>query len=324
MRSKGPGAGDQESRVKIRSQSSIEGQLLAWLLAPPPVSCDNRTWGDAMRRMLVPSVLLAWAISAPAAPLGLVRAIISDTDGGAPVPAEFTHVHGATLFFSCRVANYQKTSDEKIHFAYTVEAMDPKGVPVMEPFHQNIADEVTPQDKEWMPRIATEVMVPPLAPSGKYQIVIKVEDLIGKTNTQLSVPFVVRGRNVEPSDTLVVRNFQFYPSEDAARPLEKAAYSPGQSVWARFDITGFRYGPMNKIDVSYVFSVLTDAGKVLWTQPQPAVEQGESFYPKPYVPASVGINLQKNIRPGMYMITVQAKDAVGNQTYETQQPFQVE
>lgn len=277
-----------------------------------------------MRRMLVPSILLACAISAPAAPLGLVRAIISDSDGGAPLPADFAHIPGETLFFSCRVANYQKTSEEKIHYAYTVEATDPKGVPLMEPFHQDIADEVTPQDKEWMPRIATQVIVPPLAPSGKYQIVIKIEDLIGKSHAELSVPFIVRGRSVEPSGTLVVRNFHFYPSEDAPRPLEKAAYSPGQSVWARFDITGFRYGPMNKIDVSYVFSVVTDAGKVLWTQPQPAAEQSESFYPKPYVPASVGINLQKNIRPGTYTITVQAKDAVGNQTYETKEPFQVE
>lgn len=277
-----------------------------------------------MRRILVPSILLTCAISVPAAPLGLVRAILSDSDGGAALPADFTHIPGETIFFSCRVANYQKTSEEKIHFVYTVEAMDPKGVPVMEPFHQDIADEVTPQDKEWMPRIATEVMVPPLAPSGKYQIVIKVEDLVGKSNTQISVPFLVRGRKVEPSDTLVVRNFQFYPSEDAPRPLEKAAYSPGQSVWARFDITGFRYGPMNKIDVSYVFSVVTEVGKILWTQSEPAVDQGESFYPKPYVPATVGINLQKNIRPGMYLITVQAKDALGNQTYETKQPFQVE
>jgi hypothetical protein len=277
-----------------------------------------------MRRTLVPSVLLAWVISASAAPLGLVRAIISDSDGGAPLPTDFAHIPGETLFFSCRLANYQKTSEEKIHYAYTVEAVDPKGVPLMEPFHQDIADQVTPQDKEWMPRIATQVIVPPLAPSGNYHIVIKAEDLVGKSKTEMSVPFVVRGRNVEPSDTLVVRNFHFYPSEDAPHPLEKAAYSPGQSVWARFDIIGFRYGPMNKIDVSYVFSVVTDAGKVLWTQPQPEVDQGESFYPKHYVPATIGINLQKNIRPGTYLITVQAKDAVGNQIYETKEPFQVE
>jgi len=39
---------------------------------------------------------------------------------------------------------------------------------------------------------------------------------------------------------------------------------------------------------------------VLWTQPEPAVEQSESFYPKRYVAASFGITLQGNIRPGDY------------------------
>jgi hypothetical protein len=175
-----------------------------------------------------------------------------------------------------------------------------------------------------MPKVQAEVQVPPLAPSGMYQILVKVEDLVGKTKAQLSVPFQVQGRAVEPSDTLTVRNLQFYRADDDTQPLEKAVYRPGDGVWARFDITGFHYGPRNKVDVSYVTSVLTGDGKVMWTQPEPAVEQSESFYPKRYVPASMGITLQKNIRPGTYGISVQVKDAAGDQTYETKATFTVE
>ncbi|HLK51637.1 MAG TPA: hypothetical protein VKT49_26030 [Bryobacteraceae bacterium] len=258
------------------------------------------------------------------APLEVVRPVISDGDGGAVLPASFEHVPGETLFFFCRVGGFQKTADEKIHLAYTIEAEDPKGVPIMEPFRQDIMDEVTPQDKDWMPRIQTEVMVPPLAGSGTYKITVKVEDLVAKTHTESSIPFLVRGRDVAPSDTLTVRNFQFFRSEDDTQPVEKAAYRPGDGVWTRFDITGFKYGAKNKIDVSYVTSVITDTGKVLWTQPQAAVEQSESFYPKRYVSASMGITLQKNIRPGTYTIAVQVNDMVGNQTYETKQTFSVE
>ena len=87
-------------------------------------------------------------------------------------------------------------------------------------------------------------------------------------------------------------------------------------MWAKFDITGFKYGEKNKIDVSYVTSVIAPTGKVLWTQPEPAVERSESFYPKRYVPAAMGINLQKTIRPGEYTIAVQVKDGVGGQKYE--------
>jgi len=275
-------------------------------------------------RRMRPLLLLALSLPVAAAPLEIVRPVISDSDGGAVLPPSFEHLPGETLFFSCRVGGYQKTPDEKIHLAYTIEAADPKGVPLMEPFHQEIVDEVTPQDKNWMPKIQTEVMVPPLAGSGTYKITVTVEDLVAKAKTESSTPFLVRGRDVAPSDTLTVRNFQFFRSEDDTQPVEKAAYRPGDGVWTRFDITGFQYGPKNKIDVSYLTSVITDSGKVLWTQPQPAVEQTESFYPKRYVSASMGITLQKNIPTGTYTIAVEVKDAVGNQTYETKQTFTVE
>jgi hypothetical protein len=271
-------------------------------------------------------LILLLALTTPllAAPLGIVRAVISDSDGGAVLPADFEHIPGETLFFFCRVAGYQKTPDEKIHLAYTVQAVDPKGVPIVEPFHQEIVDEVTPQDKDWMPKIQTEIAVPPLAGSGIYKVIVNVEDLVAKAKTDTTLSFEVRGREVKPSDTLVTRNFQFFRSEDDTQPVEKAAYRPGDGVWARFDITGFHYGPKNKIDVSYVTSVITDSGKVLWMQPEPATEEAESFYPKRYVPASMGITLQRNIRPGTYTIAVQVKDVVGDQTYETKQTFTVE
>ena len=67
-------------------------------------------------------------------------------------------------------------------------------------------------------------------------------------------------------------------------------------------------------------SVIAPSGKVLWTQPEPAAEQSESFYPKRYVPAAMGINLQKTIRPGEYTIAVQVKDAVGTRPTRRQFP----
>jgi hypothetical protein len=206
-----------------------------------------------------------------------------------PTPASYEHVAGETLFFTCRVAGYSKSSEEKIHVAFSVQAFDPKGVPIVELYKNELVAEVTPQDKEWMPKIETEVQIPPLAASGAYKIVVKAEDLLAKTTAELAVPFQVRGHDVEPSETPVVRNFRFFRGEDDAQPLDKSIYHPGDGVWAKFDITGFQYGPNNRVDVSYVTSVIAPSGKVLWTQPEPAVEQSESFYPKRYVAASFGI-----------------------------------
>jgi hypothetical protein len=272
------------------------------------------------------SILLLAALSAlvPAAPvLEIVRPIIAQSDGGVATPASYEHVAGETLFFTCRVGGYSKSPEEKIDLTYSVQAFDPKGVPIVELYKNELVTEVTPQDKEWMPKIETEVQIPPLVASGTYKIVVKVEDVLAKTAAELAAPFEVRGHDVEPSETPVVRNFRFYRNEDDAEPLDKPIYHPGDGVWARFDITGFKYGPNNRVDVSYVTSVIAPSGKVLWTQPEPAAEQSESFYPMRYVAASFGISLQSNIRPGEYTIAVAVKDAVGNQTGELKQTFTV-
>ncbi|MBZ5624398.1 MAG: hypothetical protein LAQ69_37730 [Acidobacteriia bacterium] len=275
-----------------------------------------------MRSILLLAFLPAVLSAAPA--LQIVKPIISQMDGGTADPPGFEHVPGETLYFSCRISGYLKSPEEKIHLTFSVQAFDPQGVPLSELYKNDIVDEVSPQDKGWMPKIETEVAIPPLASSGAYKILVKVEDLMAKTDSELSVPFQVRGHLVAPSDTLVVRNFRYFRNEDDPQALAKAAYKPGDGVWAKFDITGFKYGDKNKIDVSYVTSVIAPSGKVLWTQPEPAAEQSESFYPKRYVAAAFGITLQPNIRPGEYTIAVQVKDAVGNQTYEAKSTFTIE
>lgn len=272
-----------------------------------------------MRFRLLSAFLPALLAAAPA--LEVVKPVISQSDGGPPDPAGFTHVAGETLFFTCRVANFTKTPEEKIHLNYSVEAFDPQGIPLIDAVKNEIADEVTPQDRDWQPKIEIEVPTPPLGPSGAYKIVVKVEDTIAKTSAELSVPFQIRGHSIEPSETLVVRNFHWFRGEDDTQPIEKAIYHPGDAVWAKFDIIGYKLGQGNKIDVSYVTSLISPEGKVMWTQPDPAVDQDASFYPKRYVTATMGINLLKDTKPGDYMIGVQVKDGVGKQTATAKFPF---
>jgi hypothetical protein len=275
---------------------------------------------------MLKTVALAFLASffCEAAELQIVKPMISQMEDGAPDPPGFSHVPGEVLFFHCRIAGYAKDNDQKVRLSFSIEAFDPKGIPITELYKNEIAEELTLQDKEWMPRIRTQVAIPPLVGSGTYKIVVKVEDVVGKTSAELSVPFQVRARDVPLSETLVVRNFRFFRGEDDTQELPKAVYKPGDGVWARFDITGFKYGAKNKVEVSYVTSVIAPSGKVLWTQPEPAAEQSESFYPKPYVPAAMGISLQSNIRPGDYTIAVTVKDAVGGQTFEGKYTFTVE
>ncbi len=272
-----------------------------------------------------PALLLAFlpALICSAQTLQIVQPIVSQSEGGVADAPGTTHVPGEILFFTCRVANFAKSPEQKIHIAYSVQPFDPKGIPLSEVYKNELMDEISPQDKEWMPRIATEVQIPPLVMSGNYKIVVKVEDVMAHTNAELSVPFQVRGHEVQPSDTLTVRNFRFFRNEEDTQPVAKAAYKPGTTIWIKFDMTGYKFGPGNKIDVSYIFKILA-GDKVLFTNPEAAGDQTESFYPKQYVTGEFSVPIQGNVKPGEYAIEVDVKDAVGNQTFAIKRPFTVE
>jgi hypothetical protein len=276
-----------------------------------------------MRLLLLVSFAGPLAFAA-AEPLALVRPVISQVEEGVAAPEGFHYTPGEVLFFTCRVAHYTKAADSKIRIDYSVAAFDPKGVQLNETYKNEFDNEVTSEDKDWMPRIQTQVMIPPLAGSGTYKVIVKAEDELAKTTAQIEVPFEVRGHAVEQSDTVVVRNFHFYRDEDGKQPVESAIYHAGETMWSRFDIIGYQYGEGNKIDLSYVASIMLPGGKVLWKQPEPAAEQSQSFYPKRYISGEFSVNLQAGVKPGSYIVAVQVKDAIGNQTYESRQPFTVE
>lgn len=274
-------------------------------------------------RSLVLLALLP-ALAPAAEPLGVVQAVIAQMEGGEALPADFQHAPGETLFFSCRIAGFTKSPKEEIHLKYSVQAFDPKGVALSEIYQNEMQEEVGPQDKDWLPKVETQVDLPPILRGGAYKILVKVEDVLAKTSAELAAPFQVRAKDVPASPTLTVRNFQWYHTDEEERPMARPVYHPGDNMWMRFDMVGFKYGEGNKIDVSYVASLVLASGKAIWTQPEPAVEQSESFYPKPYIDGEFGISLQKNFQPGTYTMAVAVKDAVGKQTYEGKFNFTVQ
>jgi hypothetical protein len=263
-------------------------------------------------------------LTAATAPLAVVSPGISDTDGGVYLPAEYKHVPGETLFLSFQVAGYQTSSADKVHLSYKIEAFDPHKVAVIEPLKGEVEDTLAPEDKNWKPVVRQEITLPPTADSGTYQIAIAVTDEVSHQAAAKAVTFEVRGHRVEASDILVIRNFHFFRREEDTQPLEKAAYRPGDAVWARFDIVGYKYGDGHGINVTYDVAVIAPNGKVLYSQANAAQDQTQSFYPKRYVPGSMSLNLQSNIHPGEYAMVITAHDQVGNQTSESRQSFTIE
>lgn len=242
------------------------------------------------------------------------------------MPPGFSFVPGQILFLSFQISGYGSTPERKLRLTCEVDALDPKGIRLMETLPCNVAETLADEDKNWKPKIRLQTLIPPLAGSGTYKIAIRVKDEVNGQTAEQETPFVVRGRDVPPSDNLVVRNFHFYRGEDDPNPLATPIYRPGDTLWARFDIVGYRFGAANAINVDYRVAVIGPSGKVIYTQPEGeiAVEKSVSFYPKAYVPGSMNLNLQRMIRPGDYAIAVTARDLLGNQSVEIKEHFSIE
>ena len=268
---------------------------------------------------------LSTASYAATAPLAIIKPSISDMEDGPGVVSDFTFVPGQFVYLTYHIGGFKASEEQKIHLSYKTDVFDPKGVRLIETMADQVETTLAPEDKNWKPIVRQQFLIPPIAPSGTYKITVQVtDDLAHGAAVTEEIPLAVRGREVAPSDTLAIRNFHFYRGEEDRDPLSIAAYKPGDTLWARFDIVGYKFGPHNSIDADYGISVIAPSGKVLFTQDKAAEEKSSSFYPKAYVPGSMNLSLQSNIRPGQYSIVLTARDHTGNQTCETKADFNIE
>lgn len=290
--------------------------------------------GGRLRSLAVFALLLSaggFAAQAPqpkaqpaARQIAIVRASIQEFEDGPATPASVAHVPGESIFFSFQLENYQVSSDSKVKIAWIVDALDPQGVKLVETGTGLVEVPILPEDKQWRPKIRRTFVVPPLAGSGIFKIVATVKDEIGGSSATHELTFEVRGHPVEPSPSLAIRNLRFLRSEDDAKPLAIAAYRAGDALWAKFDITGFRYGDGNRIDLVYGIAIVAPSGKTMFSQPEAAVEQGGSFYPKRYVPGEMNLTVQPGTGKGEYALVITAQDRVGKQTAEVKGAFRIE
>jgi hypothetical protein len=262
---------------------------------------------------------------AAAAPLALVGPQLSQMEDGPAEPAGFARLAGDTFYLRCRVTGFAKDAENKVRLHYSVQPYDSAGVPLAASESGKIAAEVLSQDRDWAPRVHAAISLPPLLRPGEHSILVQVEDEIAHATASLSVPFTVRGDDVAPSPELVVRGFAFYAAEENLRALSPPVFRPGDTVWAKFDVVGFRYGPQNRVSVSYAVALTAVAsGRVLWSNSETAGDPVGAFYPMPWIPARLGLNLQSTIDRGEYSLSLTVTDLAGQQVCSSSQRFEVQ
>ncbi len=258
--------------------------------------------------------------------LKVEQMLLSPSEDGPPFPSDSRFVPGEVVFFSCHVSGFARQGEEppKMYLSFLIGVKDANGIPIEAPEAGKVSEALSPQDKEWRPKIRHTVTIPPFAASGRYVLTVQVRDELAKTETVGSVSLEVVGKKVEPSATLVARNFRFLRSEEDGAALKIAAYAQGDTVWARFDMTGYKLGEKNEYDVEYGLKVLRPGGDVTFERAQAAQEKNETFYPQRYTPGILSLTIPKDMQKGEYTIVLSIRDNLGKQSYETREKFSVE
>jgi len=271
--------------------------------------------------LIVPLVLRA----APAEKkLAIVATAFAQIDDGPAAAHDDQFVPGETLFFRCQVEGYKKSENNEIRLGYQVGAADARGVMLLLPEKGLVKTTLSPEDKNWMPKIRYTVVIPPLAETGEYHVTVTIKDELSGSSAEGRATFLVHGRDVAPSDALAVRNFRFYRGENDDKPLEVPAYRPGDELWARFDMTGYKIGGKNLFDIGYGLVVLRADGSVAYSQPEAANSKEAPFYPQRYQPGELSLTMPKDIAKGEYTIVLTVHDNLGQQTCEAREKFSIE
>jgi hypothetical protein len=260
----------------------------------------------------------------PVRPLVVLNPILQQFEDGPPLAGDYKFLPGETVFFSFQVPGFQPSPDRQVRLTYAIETLDSDQIRLAEPASDKLETTVTEQDKEWLPRIRYSVPLPPYALPGQYRIVARVKDDLSGQQAATEIKVNVGGRTVEKSDSLTLRNFRFLRGEDDAEPLRAAAYKSGDSLFARFDVTGYKIGEKNRILVICGISIVAPSGKEMFSEPRAAVEEGETFYPKRYFLGAFSLNVQPKTTPGVYTLVISVRDEVGRQTYQSRQPFRID
>ncbi len=236
------------------------------------------------------AALLFLAYGAPdPQPLSIENIALSQSEDGPPVPASSYFMSGETVFLSFQVSGYRPLGEEEqsIKLNWRLQATDPAGVLITKPQSGEIATSLSREDKHWMPKVRQIIQLPPFGPSGAYHLGVWLKDEVANTDARKDIEFQVRGRDVAPSPVLAIRDLHFYRGEDDRKPLEVAAYRPGDTVWIRFEMVGFKLGEQNRFEVGYGIQVNRPGGETLFQQPEAAVERDQSFYPRAVRPCRI-------------------------------------
>ena len=279
-------------------------------------------------RSWIPLALLTAALLPAAPKLAFERLALHQYEDGPLLPASHEFLPGETIWFSARIGGFESQpagDNRNVKLSWEVRIVDPGGVAVEPAKTGRLEESLRSQDKDWVPKFVISFLLPSFIPGGNYHIPVTVKDELAGSEISGDLELHVRGESIEPSASFVIRKFRFLRNETDAEALRPpVVYRPGSTLWARFEMAGYKFEANNKFSVNYGLAVLNAEGKELFAQPDAAAESKESFYPQLRVPGALSLHLDPNVPAATYTLVVTVRDKIGGQMAEQRETFRVE
>jgi hypothetical protein len=279
-------------------------------------------------RILLAAAMLPLALQAGEGGLAIENAWVQAQEDGSRAAAGYRFQPGDTVYFSFQVSGYKTEGGEfqerKLSLSWEVTVADPQGLPLVEPAGGTVKTTISLEDRLWKPIARRSFVIPGYAPGGQYRIRVVVRDELAHQETSQDVDFRVAGRPAKTVDHLEVDNFRFLRSAEDKEALEVPAYSPGDMVWARFDMSGYKLDAGNRYSLEYGVRVLRGDGSVVYEQAAAAAAENASFYPQRVTPGLLSLRIPKDQAKAAYTLVVMVEDKAGGQKCEAREKFTVE
>lgn len=273
--------------------------------------------------LLLPLLAAPAADPPPASKLAITGVTLHfRQEDGPAISPNYEYYAGELLYLSFRISGFKVVKD-RVDLRWTLYATDPDGRLLEPPANGAIQEELSFEDKNWLPRVQYTLALPGQLPPGEYRIKISAADELAQTSAELNVPFRVGGKPFPQVKDLSILNLAFYRDEAERGPMADPVYHPGQMLVARFQVAGFALGEKNRFAVSYGLKVLDAQGEVLFTQEEAASDEGEPFYPRRLLNGTLTLSITEGVTPGEYALEVTVHDKTAGTTATASGRFRV-
>jgi hypothetical protein len=253
--------------------------------------------------------------------LQITRLDLLDSFADYPIAEDSVFAPGDTVNVAFNIKGYSESETYRMKVSWKITTNGPAKLPFA-PGKEGVFDEeLAPEDEEWEPLVRYQAELPFHLPAGAYRIHVEAKDELSGATAEDDLDIHVAGAPVVQSDYLAVQNFKFSLTAGGT-PLRQAVFRPGATIFASFDITGYKLGDGNSYELASQLELLNAEGGHAYSF-NPASEKGASFYPRLSVPASFRFDLDPTIKPGIYTLVLTVTDVVGQQSLSSQETFEV-